>query len=704
MTVTTETNTVVYSGDDATLVFPYPFRILDALHLGVFISLIPIAPDDVTFPYTISGVDDPDGGVVTFTLNPPPTGVANLTLSRNVPATQEIDYTPYDDFPADTHERGLDKLTMLVQQAISLAGEGTIHIPANEIPLGLNLEVPPIAFRKEQVLAFDVFGNVTVVAGPGGVSGTVVDVQPGVNGFLDARELLLVDNATFGARLPLIGIPGINAPGRLMQLNPAGVVSPEFPGGIPLSILENTPALLFAVLSDDGTFGLPYDPDYITDDLIKFTRQAGVDVPFAEVMQVQNINGIKRLVATDANGQIPAELLSFQGLRNLGSWRGDNLCPKFFDGLDPGGDPCAPPDYRNPSDVLPGTVFETGDFFAVTITSGEELSDNRISLYSETAPGVITLSDVAVSSNDGIQYIDVIATIPTIPVGWYHMPDRFDMSTAVLTSLDEGPLDYIGEAPLPPLAASNLQAAWEWLNNYLKDFSAAFVSFPVSAYNYIGPATDNVEDAITDLDTAVKTAMDAMMGNIFPVGSYRIGPNPNSSLPGTWEQVPEGTFLMSTISGAEPSGGSNAVTISEAQLPSHTHTMDHGHPSTDSGLQSANHVHDGSALNFDGNDLPAHDHDAVVLPWIASGILSTGGTHALSGNNASTPITMPKTSLVSAGAPSGDITGNTGVGSADHTHAISVGSFAVVTAAKGDGNSIENRPTFVGVEIWTRTV
>jgi len=355
MTINVEEVAVQYIGDGSTTVFSYPFRLDEEDWLFVFLEGFPVSSLDYSIDLVLREVEfvsAPDIGV-------------RISIIRSVPANQNIDYTPYDSFPAETHEFGLDKLTMLVQQAFA-SNNLAITVPRSELGLA-DLIAPPIAFRKNQVLAFDEFGNVTVVAGPGGTSSTLVDIQPGLNGFIDARDLLLVDNATFGARLPLIGIPGINAPGRLMQLNKEGSVSPDAPGGIPFDILAQTPSILFAVLSDDGTFGLPYDPDYITDDLIKFTRQEGVGVPFAEVMQVQNINGIKRLVATDANGQIPAELLSFQGLRNLGSWRGDNLCPKYFDGADPGGDLCVVPDYRNPSDVLPGSAFLNGDFFAVTI-------------------------------------------------------------------------------------------------------------------------------------------------------------------------------------------------------------------------------------------------------------------------------------------------------------------------------------------------
>lgn len=39
-----------------------------------------------------------------------------MLIVRDVPATQAIDYLANDAFPAETHEKGLDKLTVLAQQ------------------------------------------------------------------------------------------------------------------------------------------------------------------------------------------------------------------------------------------------------------------------------------------------------------------------------------------------------------------------------------------------------------------------------------------------------------------------------------------------------------------------------------------------------------------------------------------------------------
>ncbi len=84
---------------------------------------------------------------------------------------------------------------------------------------------------------------------------------------------------------------------------------------------------------------------------------------------------------------------------------------------------------------------------------------------------------------------------------------------------------------------------------------------------------DYVDQAIADAIAAIPPPVPT-----FPISAYLIGFNPNGVFPGTWTQVPEGTFLMATVGGADPSGGSNdAVTISHshtATQAAHSHSLD----------------------------------------------------------------------------------------------------------------------------------
>ncbi len=109
MTVQTNNNSILYVGNGSTVHFDYDYLILDASHLKVYFG-------DVlqTSGYVVSGVSSQTGGTVAFAVAPP--NGTNITLIREVPFLQLTDYQPYDAFPAESHERALDLLTMMAQQ------------------------------------------------------------------------------------------------------------------------------------------------------------------------------------------------------------------------------------------------------------------------------------------------------------------------------------------------------------------------------------------------------------------------------------------------------------------------------------------------------------------------------------------------------------------------------------------------------------
>ena len=56
-----------------------------------------------------------DGGEFTMTV-PPPVGTVSLSIERNTPITQLVDFQPYGRFGANIVEFALDKLTMICQE------------------------------------------------------------------------------------------------------------------------------------------------------------------------------------------------------------------------------------------------------------------------------------------------------------------------------------------------------------------------------------------------------------------------------------------------------------------------------------------------------------------------------------------------------------------------------------------------------------
>ena len=116
MTVATTQISEVWTGDASSVTFPIPFPFLSRDHLVVWKEGAGGAQTTMTIS-TATGEGEPSGGSITLT---DPVGVGyTLRVRRNTPKTQETDYVPHDPFPADSHERALDKLTMIVQELIA---------------------------------------------------------------------------------------------------------------------------------------------------------------------------------------------------------------------------------------------------------------------------------------------------------------------------------------------------------------------------------------------------------------------------------------------------------------------------------------------------------------------------------------------------------------------------------------------------------
>ena len=158
-----------YAGSGTTGPFVVGFRFLADSHLLVIKTSTANADTTLTIStdYTVSGAGAPTG---TVTLTTALAVGEKLTIIRNVPATQEVDYVQNDSFPAESHEQALDKLTMISQQVSESMGR-SIRIPASD---GFNpRELPAAASRALSLLGFDSGGDVIAVVPS---SGSAADV------------------------------------------------------------------------------------------------------------------------------------------------------------------------------------------------------------------------------------------------------------------------------------------------------------------------------------------------------------------------------------------------------------------------------------------------------------------------------------------------------------------------------------------------
>ena len=160
MTVSSSNNRDDYAGNGSTTSFAVTFRFLQNSDVKATIrdSSGGETLQVETTNYTLTGAGDAGGGTLVM-LVAPPTG-ETLTILRDVPATQETDYVENDEFPAESHEDALDKLTMLVQQQ---AEDSTRHMGFSETvsdATGSAVELSQDKTqRADKLLGFDSAGN-----------------------------------------------------------------------------------------------------------------------------------------------------------------------------------------------------------------------------------------------------------------------------------------------------------------------------------------------------------------------------------------------------------------------------------------------------------------------------------------------------------------------------------------------------------------
>jgi hypothetical protein len=154
MSVNTTTNRIAYTGNGATVGFAYNFKILDAAHLQVYLNgVLQVAG------YSVSGVNSPTGGSVTFS-TAPANGVS-IVLVREVPLTQPVTTTDNATILSSVLDTALDRLTMLVQQVFQRTAQ-TLRISVTD-DASVNLELPPKATRANKYFLFDANGAPSVV-------------------------------------------------------------------------------------------------------------------------------------------------------------------------------------------------------------------------------------------------------------------------------------------------------------------------------------------------------------------------------------------------------------------------------------------------------------------------------------------------------------------------------------------------------------
>ena len=162
MTVSTTIIKNSHNGNGSTTNFAYQFKILQDSDLVVIIrsSTGTETTKTLTTHYTVAGAGDASGGSITFTTGNTPASGETVVIRRNVPQTQAIDYIANDPFPAETHEEGLDRTTMIAQQ-VSEATDRSIKLSRTNTMTSTEFTVGATDIANK-LLSFDSSGELSV--------------------------------------------------------------------------------------------------------------------------------------------------------------------------------------------------------------------------------------------------------------------------------------------------------------------------------------------------------------------------------------------------------------------------------------------------------------------------------------------------------------------------------------------------------------
>jgi hypothetical protein len=190
MAVQNDTSRIQYNGNNSTVnAYAIPFPFFENSHIRAVVTTS--AGVDTTLSlgtgYTLTGAGNPNGGSLRTDAAVPSS--SKVTIFRDVPATQTTSYQEGGDFPAASHERALDKLTMVAQQnqrlgerSIRVSEAGTSPSELTALPntvLGLDANRNPKAMTVDEVKSYLA------------LTGTTLDVNAGLKTFADSGERAL---------------------------------------------------------------------------------------------------------------------------------------------------------------------------------------------------------------------------------------------------------------------------------------------------------------------------------------------------------------------------------------------------------------------------------------------------------------------------------------------------------------------------------
>ena len=215
-----------------------------------------------------------------------------------------------------------------------------------------------------------------------------------------------------------------------------------------------------------------------------------------------------------------------------------------------------------------------------------------------------------------------------------------------------------------------------------------------------GLAVNNVQAAIDGTCTKFSNELTNFLNKIYPVGTIytsTASTNPSTFLGGTWENYGNGRVLKGINSGtAGSTGGSETVTLKEANLPSHSHSIPalSGSTSADGGHTPSGTI---STKELIGKAWDIAFQEKAYLGAF-TGIISRGiGSVGSTGYATSTVGNVDDGFTINA-------THNhtfTGTAVANHTHTVTT--TTNTTGSTGSGTAFSTLDPYITVYMWRRT-
>tara|TARA_R110000868_G_scaffold32613_1_gene118690 strand:- start:4480 stop:6210 length:1731 start_codon:yes stop_codon:yes gene_type:complete len=216
MTVAALTPQITYLENGIALAFAIPFRFLSgAITVDRLLANGDVVPLSIGTHYSISGGTTDAGGTLIMLAS---VAGARLRIRRATPRMQQADYTPGDNFPAESHEAALDRSMMIDQEQdaqITNLFARALLVPDGETFATL----PSKVGQNGKFIALDAFGNPVFVSGTGADAGLRADLAA-IGG-----SLVMTEGGVLQAVLDAIAVA---LAGKITPANLPGFIADAF--------------------------------------------------------------------------------------------------------------------------------------------------------------------------------------------------------------------------------------------------------------------------------------------------------------------------------------------------------------------------------------------------------------------------------------------------------------------------------------------